>query len=466
MNESAPRHHNRGRGATHEETNDNAMSTAIIASSAAMSAPAMMNRVASQSAARRDDRGARRHRHRHAHRRRHDTAVRAAESAGFDLMAQGKDRKYFMVGGKGGVGKTSLSSSLAVKFATAGHHTLLVSTDPAHSLSDSLAQDVGSGLPVAVEGTDGMLYAMEVDPEQAKAEFASFAKQADVSAGAKDFMSSVGLGGLADQLGDLKLGELLDTPPPGLDEAIAIAKVVQFIKDDEYAKFTRIVFDTAPTGHTLRLLSLPDFLDASIGKIVRLRQKLTSAGDAVKSLFGVGDDQQDEAIVKLEALKQQLQEVKDLFRNEDTTEFVIVTIPTVLGISESGRLLAELRKEKVPASRLVVNQIINVTGDGFKERREELAAKETALREALGAIDGADLGVLDDMLDAQDKVLKDAQTAVSFCTVKAKDQRRAMEMLETDAGLRTLKRIEAPLFDMEIRGVPALQFMGGQVWTD
>jgi arsenite-transporting ATPase len=311
-----------------------------------------------------------------------------------------------------------------------------------------------------------MLYAMEVDPEQAKAEFASFAKQADVSAGAKDFMSSVGLGGLADQLGDLKLGELLDTPPPGLDEAIAIAKVVQFIKDEKYAKFTRIVFDTAPTGHTLRLLSLPDFLDASIGKIVRLRQKLTSAGDAVKSLFGVGDDQQDEAIVKLEALKQQLQEVKDLFRNEDTTEFVIVTIPTVLGISESGRLLAELRKEKVPASRLVVNQIINVTGDGFKERREELAAKETALREALGAIDGADLGVLDDMLDAQAECLKDAQTAVSFCTVKAKDQRRAMEMLETDAGLRTLKRIEAPLFDMEIRGVPALQFMGGQVWTD
>ena len=180
----------------------------------------------------------------------------------------------------------------------------------------------------------------------------------------------------------------------------------------------------------------------------------------------MGDDQQDEAIVKLEALKQQLQEVKDLFRNEDTTEFVIVTIPTVLGISESGRLLAELRKEKVPASRLVVNQIINVTGDGFKERREELSAKETALREALGAIDGADLSILDDMLEAQAAALKDAATAVSFCTVKAKDQRRAMEMLETDAGLRTLKRIEAPLFDMEIRGVPALQFMGGQVWTD
>ena len=136
--------------------------------------------------------------------------------------------------------------------------------------------------------------------------------------------------------------------------------MVEFVNNEKYARFSRIVFDTAPTGHTLRLLSLPDFLDASIGKIVRLRQKLTSAGDAVKSLFGVADEAQDEAVVKLERLKAQLQEVKDLFRNEDTTEFVIVTIPTVLGISESGRLLAELRKEGVPARRLVVNQIINV----------------------------------------------------------------------------------------------------------
>jgi len=382
-------------------------------------------------------------------------------------MAAGKDRKYFLVGGKGGVGKTSCSSSLAVKFASAGHPTLLVSTDPAHSLSDSLAQDVTGGLPVAVDGTDNMLYAMEVDPDQAKEEFAAFARQNDVSSGAKDFMSSVGLGGLADQLGDLKLGELLDTPPPGLDEAIAIAKVVQFIKDEKYAKFTRIVFDTAPTGHTLRLLSLPDFLDASIGKIVRLRQKLTGMGDAVKGLFGVGDEAPDEAVQKLEKLKAQLNEVKALFRDEKTTEFVIVTIPTVLGISESGRLLGELRKERVPVSRIVINQIVQVSGEGFKERVGDLKAKETALTEAIAELnDAGATEALESMLAAQRAVTKDAQAAVTFCTVKAKDQRRAMEMLDEDAGLRTLQRIEAPLFDMEIRGVPALQFMGGQVWTE
>ena len=61
-------------------------------------------------------------------------------------------------------------------------------------------------------------------------------------------------------------GELLDTLPPGIDEAVAISKVVQFLKSPEYSHFQHIVFDTAPTGHTLRLLTLPDFLDKTIGK--------------------------------------------------------------------------------------------------------------------------------------------------------------------------------------------------------
>lgn len=151
-----------------------------------------------------------------------------------------------------------------------------MSTDPAHSLSDSLAQDVGGGKPVVVEGTDGMLFGMEIDPDESKAEFAAFAAQ-DQGKGVTDFMGSMGLGGIVEQLQELKLGELLDTPPPGLDEAIAIAKVVQFAKSDEYARFSRIVFDTAPTGHTLRLLALPDFLDATLGKARACRLLATAA---------------------------------------------------------------------------------------------------------------------------------------------------------------------------------------------
>ena len=378
-------------------------------------------------------------------------------------MLAGRERKYFMVGGKGGVGKTSLSSSLAVKFATNGHKTLVVSTDPAHSLSDSLAQNVRGGKPVEVSDTDGMLYALEIDPESAKAEFTAFAKQSDMSGGAKQFLGSVGLGGFADSIADLKLGELLDTPPPGLDEAIAIAKVIQFTKDEKFSKFTRIVFDTAPTGHTLRLLSLPDFLDASIGKIVRLRQKLTSAGDAVKGIFGVGEDKQDDAVAKMELLKAQVQEVRQLFRNKQTTEFIIVTIPTVLGVSESGRLLASLREEDVPCSRLVVNQLLKVNVDDFKAAAAEARDAQDAITAAMASSPNAEQ--FQTYAAANARALKAAQAAVNFCSIKEKDQARALEMCDADAGLNSLDRIEAPLFDMEIRGVPALKFFGDQVWN-
>jgi hypothetical protein len=86
-----------------------------------------------------------------------------------------KERKYVMVSGKGGVGKTSLSASLAVKYAEEGHDTLIVSTDPAHSLGDSLGQRLPGGKPVPIEGTDLPIWGMEIDPDRATAEFKEFA---------------------------------------------------------------------------------------------------------------------------------------------------------------------------------------------------------------------------------------------------------------------------------------------------
>ncbi|KEH43513.1 arsenical pump-driving ATPase-like protein [Medicago truncatula] len=243
-------------------------------------------------------------------------------------MVAGTERKYYMLGGKGGVGKTSCAASLAVKFANNGHPTLVVSTDPAHSLSDSFAQDLTGGALVQVDGPDYPLFALEINPEKAREDFRDVAKQNGGSTGVKDFMDGMGLGMIVDQLGELKLGELLDTPPPGLDEAIAISKVIQFLESQEYNMFTRIVFDTAPTGHTLRLLSLPDFLDASIGKILKLRQKIASATSAIKSVFGQENPRQD-ATDKLEKLRERMIKVRELFRDTDSTEFVIVTIPTV-----------------------------------------------------------------------------------------------------------------------------------------
>ncbi|KAL3523482.1 hypothetical protein ACH5RR_016316 [Cinchona calisaya] len=343
-------------------------------------------------------------------------ATPAEAASGFDEMVSGTQRKYYMLGGKGGVGKTSCAASLAVKFANNGHPTLVVSTDPAHSLSDSFAQDLTGGTLVPVEGPYSPLFALEINPEKARDEFRS-ASQKSGGTGIKDFMDGMGLGVLAEQLGELKLGELLDTPPPGLDEAIAISKVMQFLESQEYNMFTRIVFDTAPTGHTLRLLSLPDFLDASIGKILKLRQKIASATSAIKSVFGQEDNHREDAADKLERLRERMIKVRELFRDTSSTEFVIVTIPTVMAISESSRLCASLKKESVPVQRLIVNQVIPPSASDCK-----------------------------------------------FCAMKRKDQMRSLDMIQTDSELSSLVVIQAPLVDVEIRGVPALQFLGDIVW--
>ncbi|XP_059666052.1 ATPase GET3B-like [Cornus florida] len=342
-------------------------------------------------------------------------ATPAEATTEFDDMISGTQRKYYMLGGKGGVGKTSCAASLAVKFANSGHPTLVVSTDPAHSLSDSFAQDLTGGSLVPVEGPDSPLFALEINPEKAREEF-RYASQKNGGTGVKDFMDGMGLGMLAEQLGELKLGELLDTPPPGLDEAIAISKVIQFLESEEYNMFTRIVFDTAPTGHTLRLLSLPDFLDASIGKILKLKKKITSATSAIKSVFGKEETRED-ASDKLERLRERMIKVRELFRDTDSTEFVIVTIPTVMAINESSRLCASLKKEQVPVKRLIVNQILPPSASDCK-----------------------------------------------FCSVKRKDQMRSLDMIQSDPELSGLTLTQAPLVDMEIRGVPALQFLGDIVW--
>ncbi|KAK7813529.1 atpase arsa1 [Quercus suber] len=282
-------------------------------------------------------------------------------------MVSGTKRKYYMLGGKGGVGKTSCAASLAVKFANSGHPTLVVSTDPAHSLSDSFAQDLTGGTLVPVEGPDSPLFALEINPEKAREEFRS-ATQKNGGTGVQDFMNGMGLGMLADQ------------------------------------------------GHTLRLLSLPDFLDASIGKILKFRQKIASATSAIKSVFGQEETRLD-AADKLEKLRERMVKVRELFRDTDSTEFVIVTIPTVMAVSESSRLRASLKKENVPVKRLIVNQILPPSASDCK-----------------------------------------------FCAMKRKDQSRALDMIRNDTELSSLELIQAPLVDVEIRGVPALKFLGDIIW--
>jgi arsenite-transporting ATPase len=184
------------------------------------------------------------------------------------------------VGGKGGVGKTTVSSALAVALATdmmSDKKILVVSTDPAHSLGDALDVDTSAlraarGRPIQMTDplTAGRLYACEVDPSAAIENFRENLAAFDI-----DRMADA-LGVSASFLDDLGLREfsgLLNNPPPGLDELVALANVLESNPDAQ--NFDITVVDTAPTGHTLRMLALPQFLDGFLGKLIKLRAKLS-----------------------------------------------------------------------------------------------------------------------------------------------------------------------------------------------
>lgn len=289
--------------------------------------------------------------------RRHETTEEA-----MDLLGN-RSRKYVMVGGKGGVGKTSMSAAVATAFADRGQVTLIVSTDPAHSLSDAFGQPVGGGEPVPVFGIDN-LYAQEVDPDSMKKTFR---------------MMGGGAGGL-DQLGLEELGELFESIPPGFDEAVALVEIVKYIQGDpEYRRFERIVFDTAPTGHTLRLLALPDFLNGFFGKMIRMKSKLGGMMNQFKGMFGgAGEEDLERGVEDMEELKRSMEMVRELFRDEYQTEFIVATIPNMMAIAESKRLVEELRKEKIPVRHLFVNQIqpgnddCTFCGARFREHKSNL----------------------------------------------------------------------------------------------
>jgi arsenite-transporting ATPase len=142
--------------------------------------------------------------------------------------------------------------------------------------------------------------------------------------------------------------------PPGSDEAMAFGKILEFIEDSSY---DRVIFDTAPTGHTLKLLELPDLLDSWLGKILTLRQRLSSMMGGLRSMFG-GGDQEDNSWEMLKQTKEKIRAASAQLSDPDITQFVVVMIPEAMAVFETQRLLSSLDKSTIPANHLVVNQLI------------------------------------------------------------------------------------------------------------
>ncbi|MCK4287087.1 MAG: ArsA family ATPase, partial [Candidatus Lokiarchaeota archaeon] len=255
--------------------------------------------------------------------------------------------KMIMFGGKGGVGKTSCAASSAIWAAEHGRNTLIISTDPAHSLGDSLGVELSPGIPTPIEGIEN-LTALEINP---KVDMSEYKELTNVNP-----MEEMGMSGLMDNIpifGDME--ELTSMTPPGIDEALAFGKILEFVETDH--DYDLIVFDTAPTGHTLRFLSLPETLSGWIGKLIKMRLKIGNMFGAVKRLFTKEEKKGDNSLEVLERLNKAISNAREDLTNPVKNSFIIVMISEEMAITETGRLLNELIKYNIPVSTIIINQL-------------------------------------------------------------------------------------------------------------
>ncbi|MHC1591938.1 MAG: ArsA family ATPase [Candidatus Helarchaeales archaeon] len=259
------------------------------------------------------------------------------------LFDENENLRFILFGGKGGVGKTSCSAATAIWAAEkfADKNVLILSTDPAHSLSDSFAQDLSGGEVVPVEGFDN-LFALEVNPAKEYEEY-----QKAMQEGAVEVPEA-----FAPMMESME--DFSDTTPPGSDETLAFAKVLEFIQRSD---FDLIIFDTAPTGHTLRLLGLPELLQSFFGKIIKLRLQMSKIWGKFKGLFGKGDQDEVAAIDQMQELQKTIEEAGKELSNPEKTSFIIVMISEAMAIYETERLLQTLYLYEIPVNTIIVNQL-------------------------------------------------------------------------------------------------------------
>jgi len=239
--------------------------------------------------------------------------------------------KLLLFGGKGGVGKTSCATATALQLArdSPGADFLLASTDPAHSVMDSLA---GSIPPPN-------LRVIELDARQC---LAAFKRQH----GAK--LHAIASRGTF--LDHYDISRFLDLSLPGLDELMAWLEIAAWVAARRYQT---ILVDTAPTGHTLRLLAMPGLLHNWLQALDALLAKHRY----MRMLFG-GAVNRDEIDAFLDEMAGSVKQMETLLRDSSRSRFVPVMLAEEMSLSETRSLLAELKRGQAPVKDMVVNRLL------------------------------------------------------------------------------------------------------------
>ncbi|WP_276258302.1 ArsA family ATPase [Haloglomus litoreum] len=274
--------------------------------------------------------------------------VEAVESVEDEALAVDAP-EYVLYGGKGGVGKTTMAAATALASARDGVATLAVSTDPAHSLSDSLGTDIPAE-PTRIR-EDVPLYAAEIDPDaMTSGPFAEGGEGGGM------------LGGLDALMQDEGLNPFAAGTMPGADEAAAMQLLLQYMDDE---RFDRVVVDTAPTGHTLRLLELPELMESLTGRLLAFRERLSGMMGSVKGLFGAGADEEsiEQGMDDLRVLADRVERLRERLRDPARTDFRVVMVPEEMSVVESEHLLERLRAFEIPVGTVVVNRVMQDLAD-------------------------------------------------------------------------------------------------------
>jgi len=250
--------------------------------------------------------------------------------------------RYLFFGGKGGVGKTTAASATALYLLNKlknNDSILLFSTDPAHSLSDSLDVKIGNRLVEVKQVRGARLFAYEMD--------ASLALERFRAEHGKVLAEIAERGTLLDEQ---DINELLNLSLPGLDEVMSLFELSELDREGKYA---HIVVDTAPSGHTSRLLRLPEVFD-------RMVKALDLMGDKhryIMAHFARRKPVADEVDIFLRDLSQRIESVRNVLHDEEQTSFTLVTIPEAMSVRETERYLDVLREQHVPVRDLIVNRV-------------------------------------------------------------------------------------------------------------
>jgi arsenite-transporting ATPase len=308
------------------------------------------------------------------------------------LSTESKFSHIFTVG-KGGVGKTTTSCALGQKLAAMGRRVLLISTDPAHNLMDVFQLPQGSVVPgklkVIEESYNKNLTILEIAPAEIVAKIMSTNEAVSILDDGGEVKNDLAdVRALPIDLNEFPnhMQKLLEEAReytksiPGVEEIIALVKVLESIERSEYDV---VIFDTAPTGHTLRLMHLPKLMERVVQTLQSWKVKLSNYIQMASSFLTTGKAKDPPLKImsdRLVELKDTIVLLEDTFKNPEKSTVIPVLLAETLPVMETKRLVAELEKNDIRIDAIIVNQLLN---SKFLDDNLIKDAKDDLTREAL-----------------------------------------------------------------------------------